>query len=128
MVQVSLARGWDLDVERGPDWLFVCPRRAADGAASERPLAEQIWSLLEQNFSHRLVLELGDIGPLTSELIGQLAWLETRLRSHDGMLRMCGLSSENYEVLERCRSAGRLPLFRDREEAVMGRTRPGQPR
>jgi hypothetical protein len=83
---------------------------------------------LEQNFSHRLVVELGDIGQLTSDLVGQLVWLEKRIHSHDGMLRLCGLSRDNVEILERCRLEGHLPLFRDREEAVMSAARPNHPR
>ena len=128
MVQISLARGWDLDVERGPDWLFVRPRRSSEIAASELSLAEHIWSLLEQNLTHRLVLELDEIECLTSRLIGQLVWLQKRIHSHDGTLRICGLSSDNEALLDESHLSGCLPHFRDREEAVMGQVRPPQPR
>lgn len=128
MVQLSLARGWELDVERGPDWLFVRPRRLETSAASAIPLAEQIWSLLEQNFSHRLVLELDDIQQLNSHLIGQLMWLQRRIHSHDGLLRICGLSKANAELLDRCGLASHLAHSRNREEAIMGHARPTQPR
>src|SRR5262245_33284977 len=101
MVQVSFARGWDLDVERGPDWLFVHPHCASPDVAGTASLGEHLWALLEQNFSHRLVLELSDIGQLTSQLVSQLLWLEKRIHGRDGMLRLCGLSEDNLDVVER---------------------------
>ena len=128
MVQVLCARGWDLQIERGPDWLFVRPHRPAGNALETPDLAEQVWTLLEQNFTHRLVLELDDIGHLNSHLVGQLVWLYKRIRTHDGTLRICGLSSRNEEVLRLCRLDGRFPLFETREDAVMGYSRPAQPR
>jgi anti-anti-sigma regulatory factor len=128
MVQVSLARGWDIEVERGPDLLFVRPRpldTIVPGAAS---LAEQVWALLEQNFTHRLILELDDVGPLDSHLIGQLVWLQNRIHGHDGIMRICGLSSVNQELLRQCELEGHVPCYRDREEAVMGQPWPNRPR
>ncbi len=133
MVQVLCARGWDLQIERGPDWLFVRPHRPSGNSfvapvPETSDLAEQVWAVLEQNFTHRLVLELDDIGHLNSHLIGQLVWLYKRIHTHDGTLRICGLSSRNEEVLRVSRLDGRFPLFETREDAVMGFARPAQPR
>jgi anti-sigma B factor antagonist len=128
MVQISLARGWDLDVERGPDWLFVRPHRSSRTALDSPAFAEQVWSILEQNFTHRLVLEMGGFDRLDSHLIGELLWLYERIHSHDGMMRICGLSGSNQDLLHQCRLEERFPLYRDREEAVMGHARPAQPR
>jgi anti-anti-sigma factor len=128
MVQISLARGWDLDVERGPDWLFVRPHRWSPTALDSPSFAEQVWSILEQNFTHRLVLEIGDFDRLDSHLIGELLWLYERIHGRDGMMRICGLSSSNQDLLHQCRLEERFRLYRDREEAVMGDARPAQPR
>jgi anti-anti-sigma regulatory factor len=128
MVQVTLARGWNLEVERGPDWLFVRPRRSGASTPGAPSLGEQIWSLLEQSFAHRLVLEMDEVGRLDSQLIGELVWLEDRIVSHEGMMRICGLSSGNQEMLRLCELDGHFPGFRDREAAVMGQPRPKQPR
>src|SRR5262245_34919438 len=98
MTQVTLARGWDLEVERGPDWLFVRPQ-CSGSAADAPPLADEVWALLEKSLTHRLVLELDDIDLLTSHLIGQLMWLRKRIHSHDGIMRLCGLSAYNAAVL-----------------------------
>jgi hypothetical protein len=128
MVQVPLARGWELEVERGPDWLFVRPRCSEDGAGSELELAEHLWSLLEQNLTHRMVLELNAIGRLTPGLVEQLVSLQKRIHAHEGTLRICNLSDANANLLDESEWSSLLPHFCDREAAVMGHVRPRQPR
>jgi len=124
MAQASVVgSGWDFEVERGPDWLFVRPRRVEPTLGDSSTFAEQVWSLLEQQFTHRLVLEMTDVTYLDSQLIGQLVWLYKRLHAHDGLMRICGLSESNQHVLNICRLDGRLPSFRSREDAVMGARR-----
>jgi anti-anti-sigma factor len=120
------ARGCELDVERGPDWLFVRPH-GASLRGHELDLAEQVWGLLEQSMTHRLVLELDDLGPMMSSVIGQLVMLQKRITSQGGLMRLCGLSPSNQRVLAVSRLSGYLPQYNDRTEAVMGE-RPMQPR
>jgi anti-anti-sigma factor len=124
---VQIAEGWELDVDRGPDWLFVRPRFLRNRAADTPPLAEMIWSLLEQNFTTRLVLEMDQVPFLHSYLIGQLVWLHKRIVSHGGLMRISGLSETNQDVLRICQLEGRFPQYINREDAVMG-YRPSQPR
>jgi anti-anti-sigma factor len=123
---VQAARVGDLDVERGPDWLFVRPH-GASLRGHEDGLAEQIWHLLEQSMAHRLVLEMDDVGPLVSSLIGQLALLHKRISGQGGLMRLCGLSAANQRVLMTCRLSGYFPPYSDRNDAVMA-SRPQQPR
>jgi anti-anti-sigma regulatory factor len=126
---LATASGWEVEVERGPGWLLVkvgdpgCP-------GEELPsLAESVWSVLDQHFTYRLVLELNQIPLLNSYLIGQLIELYRRIQEHDGVLRLCGLSAYNRHVLRTCRLEERLPAFRDRREAVLSSSaRPSQPR
>ena len=136
MAQATIVgSGWDFEVERGPDWLFVRPRRlfggsesvsAGDGGAAS--FAEQIWTLLEQQFTHRLVLELGEIDRLDSELVGELESLHKRIHAHDGLMRVCGLTAAHDDVLHAGRLSGHFPRYETREAAVMGHARPRQPR
>lgn len=128
MVQLSLSRGWDFDIERGPDWLFVRPHRYDGTCDQEQSLADQVWTLLEQNMTHRLVLELDDIETVTSGLVGQLLRLQKRIHAREGLLRICGLSAANAEMLEQYGLAGQNPRASCREDAVMGEARPKQPR
>jgi anti-anti-sigma factor len=121
-----VAHGWELDVERGPDWLFVRPQGLPEDG-DQTVLAEQIWSLLERNFSRRLVLELDRVDAIRSALIGQLVWLHKRIHAGGGMMRLTGLSQTGYDALRICRLDDRFPKFSSREEAVLG-WRPTQPR
>jgi hypothetical protein len=119
MAQATIARSsWDFEVERGPDWLFVRPRKSGEPSAAK--FAEQVWSLLDQQFTHRLVLELGDIGALTGELDNQLAWLHTRIHTHEGLMRVCELSEAHETVLRESSLDGLFARYRSREDAVMG--------
>ena len=125
---LDIAPGWELVVERGPDWLIV----KINGSDPERddtpPLAERIRSLMEQHLTHRLVLELHDISVLTSHLIGQLIELYRYIREQDGVMRLCGLSAYNRRVLHTCRLDDRLPAYDDLHAAVLGCADPRKPR
>jgi anti-anti-sigma factor len=133
MAQATIVgSGWDFEVDRGPDWLFIRPRRLS-GVDGNLPgcaanFAEQVWTLLEQQFTHRLVLEVSEIDRLNSELIGQLVWLHKRIHTHDGLMRVCGLTEAHEDVLHACRLSGHFPRYETREDAVMGHAHPRQPR
>lgn len=124
---LELAPGWTTDLERGPDWLFVRLRAPHGCDAAGADLAERLWKLLDQQFTRRLVLELDDVPVLRSALIGEIVRLHKRIHAHGGMMRVCGLSDSNREVLRMCRLDGRFPAYDSRTDAVMG-VRPGQPR
>jgi anti-anti-sigma factor len=124
---LAVAPGWELEVERGPGWLLVKIRNQ-DRTSTEPPLAEGVWDLLERHFTYRVVLELDQLSVLNSHLIGQLVQLYRRVRQHDGVMRICGLSPYNLEVLRTCRLEDRFLPYRDRAEAVMAGSRPRNPR
>ena len=92
------------------------------------PLAERVWRVLQQHFTYRLVLELNEVRLLTSRLIAQLVQLHRKIEEHGGVLRVCGLSAQNREVLHTCRLDDRLTPYEDRQAAVMGYPYPRQPR
>jgi anti-anti-sigma factor len=111
--------GLRLDVERGPDWIFIRVNQPDRTWDESPPLADAVWAILEQSFVYRVVLELDQITLLRSCVIGQLVKLSKRVHTHDGLLRICGLSEHNREVLASARLSAILPNYRDREEAVM---------
>jgi anti-anti-sigma regulatory factor len=124
---IDVAGGWALDVQRGPGWLFVRLNSAPEGWWQAPPLAECIWSLLQQHFVYRVVLECDEIPRFTSEMVEQLVLLRNRIDERGGVIRLCGLSPANQDALVRCRLIERFPAYADREEAVMA-SRPTQPR
>ncbi|HWB00391.1 MAG TPA: STAS domain-containing protein [Pirellulales bacterium] len=124
---VSMAPGWSVDVERGPDWLFIKLHCEPENIWDSPPLAAMIGKLLEQHFTYRLVLECDELSVLHSTLIAELIQLHKRIAAHDGVMRLCGLSEDNRAVIERCRLSTRFPNNCDRAEAVLG-SRPAKPR
>ncbi len=125
---VQLAPQWTMDVERGPGWLFVRLHGPDDGDAEGVDLADMLWSLMERHFAQRMILELDDVPLLRSSLIGNLVRLHKRIATHQGMLRICGLSNQQQEVLRACRIDGCIPQYASRTDAVMGTRHPIKPR
>jgi len=116
----TVTHGWELDVRRGPGWLFVRLQNPAAEAAHASPLVDLIWPLLENHSTYRLVIEFDEDALLTRDLLAQLVRLCHRIRQHQGVLRICGLSPQNRKIIEQNRALDRLPLYEDVEEAVMG--------
>ena len=134
---LQIAPGWNLEVERGPDWLFVRPTWLSESCESPSmsdhgwespPLTDHLLSLMRQNMTSRLVLECDNIPRIDSALVGQLLRLRRILNEQGGFVRLCGLSDENESVLRACGIGESLPIFRDRQEAVRGAFRPARPR
>jgi anti-anti-sigma factor len=126
-MKLALATGWDIEVDRGPGWLFVRVHEPEGGlvGSGHGDLAEALWELLEQNFARRLVVELDGLSILPSYLVGQLVMLHKRITTKGGIMRLCGLSTQCQQVLRLHRLADRLFPYQNREEAVLGvRTKP----
>jgi len=111
--------GWELTVMRGPDSLWVKVGNP-EGPSPESDLAEQLWSLLEQHFVYRLVLDLSEIESLDRKLLGHLLALQRRIRHHVGLMRLCGLSLANQRLVDSYGLNDRFPRYDDLEQAVMG--------
>jgi anti-anti-sigma regulatory factor len=122
-MKLALNAGWEVDVERGPDWLFVRPHPPQGNYFEDTSnLAQQLWELMQQGFQNRLVVELDELVILPSDVIGQLIMLHKRVASAGGVMRICGLSPRCEEVLRINRLSERLYPYRDRVEAIMGRS------
>jgi len=123
----QLATGWTLNVDRGPDWLFV--RLAHDGQSigQDVQFAETAWNALQQHFASRLVLEMHDVPLVNSYLVGQMVLLHKRVTSNGGTMRICGLTPANEGVLRTARLHDRFPNYENREAAVHGHL-PNKPR
>jgi anti-sigma B factor antagonist len=124
---LELAPQWTMEIDRGPDWLFIRLQPPREGDTGEIALAEMIWQKLEKCFCYRAVLEFDDVKFLRSWMVGELVRLHKRVTTQGGMLRLCGLSAPNQDVLRICRLDDRFPAYRNRTDAVMG-SRPAQPR
>lgn len=124
---LAVIPGWELDVDRGPDCLMVKVRKPR-GRGSRQPLGEVLWSILDQHFTYRLVLELDKARDLDDETLDELLALYQRVSEHGGMLRICGVSAESRRRLLQRQLGDRLVPYEDREEAVMTGAAPRRPR
>ena len=121
---LDLLSGWALNVQRGPDGLFVRLSAVPDQEWQGAPLADAIWALMQQHFAHRLVIECDQVDQVTAELATQLAILQQKVSESGGILRLTGLADANQAILDRFATAQGFPCYADREEAVMA----GRPR
>ena len=117
---LATAAGYEFDVDRGPDWLWVRIRSLQTGSSPPGSLAEQIEELVEKHFIYRIVLELHRVPELSSQLIGELVEVARYIRKHDGVLRVCGLSPEGRAMLEMCGLDELCLAYETREEAIVG--------
>jgi len=125
---IAIAPGWELEVERGPGWLLAKVRSSDTIACDDPPLADALWELLRRHLTYRVVIELDEIPVLSSHLVGQLVKLFKRIRERDGVMRLCGLSSYNLQVLRTCRLEEHFAPYENRHDAVMACPLPRQPR
>jgi hypothetical protein len=109
-----------LDIERGPNWLFVRVRQCRPGDPDAESLAERVSSALDQHFIYRVVLELEDATLPCDRLIEELQTLDQWIQDRHGVLRLCGLPIQYTRRFHRAHLTNRFPLYRDREEAVWG--------
>ncbi len=116
----DIVEDWGVEIDRGPDWLFL---RLRPGKLGPDGVADMLWSLADQHFVYRLVLEMNDVEVLPSRLMGQLVVLQNRVLQRDGALRLCGLSDDCAETLHFCRLDQALPNYDCREDAVKGKRR-----
>lgn len=123
----QLATGWNLEVDRGPEWLIV--RLAHDGSSlgQDVSFAEAAWNAMQQHFAQRIVLDLHEVPLIHSFLVGQLVLLHKRVTSGGGIMRVCGLTPTNESVLHTARLHDRFPNYESCEAAMHGHL-PNKPR
>lgn len=117
---IHVVDGLELNVDRGPNWLFVKLRAKNKKLAEVPQIAEELWSISQRHFIYRLVLELEELDELRSGMMSQLVMLQERLSQCGGALRICGLSPECEESLQSCHLESALPNHASRTQAVMG--------
>jgi len=83
-------------------------------------LADAVMSVAGERGSHRIIFDLGDGLMLTSLLSGQLVILHKRVHLKGGILRLCGLSEFNRDVLRLMGVLDRFHTYSDRGAAERG--------
>ena len=117
---IGSAANWRLSVDRGPDWLIVKIQPTTESEYATQELADQLWAMLVQHFTYRLVLEMEEVDLMASPLVGQLIALHRKIGEQGGTLRLCGLSERCEDSLRLCRLRAHLATHENRLEAVLG--------
>lgn len=118
-MQMEKSGQWQTNVERGPGWLFVRLRQEPGVDFAAESISKSLWRLMQNHMTRRMVIEMEDVPVIQSELLGQLLELNRMIREQGGLMRLCGVSDDNRQVLERTRVGKRFPQYNTREEAVM---------
>jgi anti-anti-sigma regulatory factor len=108
--------GAALEVERGPDWLFVQMGDSCDGARSG--LTESVWETIREHGASRVVLELDRVERVDETLGEVIATIGARMRDAGGLIRICGLSPTKLSQLRSVAAVTGVPHFDSRGEAV----------
>lgn len=117
---VNAVEGYELDVDRGPNWLFVRVHPNGEPMNEPSQIADELWSISSKHFIYRLVLELDQLDELPEGMMGQIVVLQQRLAQHGGALKLCGLSPDCAQALTRQRLEQALPNHQSRAGAVWG--------
>ena len=116
----NTAQQLELDVDRGPNWLFVKLHPSDESPVDAPHMADELWSISSRHFIYRLVLELDEFQSLPEGMMGQIVMLNERLNQHGGSLKLCGLSDECQDTLHQCHLDKALPNHASRETALLG--------
>lgn len=118
---VHVVDGLEMNVDRGPNWLFVKLRGKKAPRAAVPHIADKLWSISTRHFIYRLVLELDELEEIPPGWMDELVDLQQRLTECGGALRICGVTPD---VEHASASSGnlecRLSSHATRAEAVMG--------
>lgn len=109
-------RGPGLEIERGPDWLFVGVADVGDERGDH--LADSVWEVIREHGASRVVLELDRVEIVDAALGAAIAEIGTRVRGAGGLIRICGLSPTKLSRLRSVPAVSGVPHFGSRSEAV----------
>jgi anti-anti-sigma regulatory factor len=112
--------GWHVDVDQGTDWLYLRPHAPNEDALQDAPLADMLWQFAQERSAFWLIIDLETVARLNSYLVGQLMLIHKRAHLNKGRMRLCGVSSDNYRVIEALRLVDRFPHYATRSDAEMG--------
>jgi hypothetical protein len=119
-MSVHVVDGLEMNVDRGPNWLFVKLRTKKSPRAAVPQIADKLWSISTRHFIYRLVVELDELEEIPPGWMDELVDLQQRLAECGGALRICGVSPDSDQSGTNGYLDCRLTNHATRAEAVMG--------
>lgn len=129
----NFAPQWSFVLERGPSCLYVRPipnlptsQPAAFGRSHQAPtlpdadgFADQVWQMLNQHLTFRLVLEMNHVPTIDAALRHELLDLRDRIEERAGVMKLCNLSAESKEALAALGVERSIARFETRADALL---------
>jgi hypothetical protein len=112
--------GLELNVDRGPNWLFVKLRNKTAPRGTVPHIADKLWAISTRHFIYRLVVEMDELEQLPASWMDELTELQQRLSECGGALRICGMSPECEETASVRPRDSSLTNHPSRVDAVLG--------
>jgi anti-sigma B factor antagonist len=85
-------------------------------------IGEQLYALVAESASPKLVLDFSPVGHMSSSALGMLITLHKRIREKHGELRLCGIQPGIYEVFAITRLNEIFQISPTRQEALQSLT------
>jgi anti-anti-sigma factor len=115
---IELDYGWWATLQWHGPWLGARLHPQQENPLHGHGLIERLWTTASEWGAHDMVIDMHEVTFLPSILMGELVRLHKRLATHNGRLRICGLSHECTEALHACRLDQVLPTYGSLEEAL----------
>lgn len=81
-------------------------------------IGEQLYALVAESPTPKLVLDFTAVGHMSSSALGMLITLLKRIREKHGQLRLCGIQPSIYEVFTITRLNEIFQILPTRQEAI----------
>jgi anti-sigma B factor antagonist len=81
-------------------------------------MGQELFHLVEAEGRKKLVLNFSSVGFLSSAALGKLITLDKKVKTRGGVLKLCGIRPEIYEVFAITRLDRLFDIKRDESEAL----------
>ncbi len=83
-----------------------------------KAIQDSVMPLVEQTERINLILDFGNVGFLSSAVLGLLIRISKKVYENDGRLKLCSISPKIYEVFKITRLTSTFDIYKDVECAI----------
>ena len=83
-------------------------------------IGNQLFGLVDEDGRKKIVLDFTNVEYLSSAALGKLITMDKKVKAAKGLLRLCGIRPEIYEVFAITRLNKLFQIYDDQEKALEG--------
>jgi anti-sigma B factor antagonist len=119
MTEFQRVRIEEIEIDEGGPVTVVhfCEHRISDLLEIEK-LGQELYQLVEQNARRKLVFDFSGVEFFSSAAIGKLISLHGKLKVRGGLMKLCNLRPEIFEVFRVCRLNRVFDIRQDKADAM----------